>query len=151
MRKAVHIVLVLVALSALIAGCTRASEEPQRAEPTPQPPAPAAGDPVAQGLNITFRSQPDPPQTGQNKVEVTVRGPDGAAITDAEVSVTFYMAAMPSMNMPEMRNAVPLIHASDGRYSGTANVMMAGGWDVTISVKREGQEIGSRQFMIMAK
>ena len=61
------------------------------------------------------------------------------------------MAAMPAMNMAEMRNTVPLKHEGAGRYRGTGNVMMAGAWDATVSVKRNGQEIGTRKVSVIAK
>ena len=75
----------------------------------------------------------------------------GQPVTDADVSVTLYMPPMPAMNMPEMRNSVPLKHDAGGRYRGAGSVMMAGGWDVTVMVMRGGQEIGTRKFTITAK
>ncbi len=84
-------------------------------------------------LDITFSSQPNPPKTGENTFDLVIKDAQGKAITDAAVAVSFYMAAMPSMNMPEMRSSVALKHAGDGRYRGTGNVAMAGRWDVTVS------------------
>src|SRR5204863_2121773 len=55
-------------------------------------------------LDITFHSQPDPPKTGDNQLEVIVKDASGKPIEDAEVGVQFFMAAMPTMNMPAMRN-----------------------------------------------
>jgi hypothetical protein len=100
-------------------------------------------------LDITFKSQPDPPKAGENTFEVTVKGPDGKPVTDGDVSVRFYMAAMESM--PEMRNSISLKHVADGRYRGTGNVMMAGRWDVTVVVTKGGKEVGSRKLAITAK
>lgn len=102
-------------------------------------------------LDITFTSQPSPPRTGENTFEVVVKDAQGRAITDAEVAVRFFMAAMPSMNMPEMRGSAALKHAGDGRYRGTGNVAMAGRWDVTVSVSRGGKEIGSRKITVTAQ
>jgi hypothetical protein len=53
--------------------------------------------------------------------------------------------------MKEMKNTVPLKHEDGGRYRGTGNVMMAGGWDATVMVMRGGQELGSRKFSVTAK
>ena len=58
---------------------------------------------------------------------------------------------MPAMNMPEMRNSVALKHEGGGRYRGAGNVMMAGTWDATVSVKRGSQDLGNRKFPITAK
>jgi Cu(I)/Ag(I) efflux system membrane fusion protein/cobalt-zinc-cadmium efflux system membrane fusion protein len=74
----------------------------------------------------------------------------GQPVTDADVSLEFFMPAMPAMKMAEMRNSVPLKHEGAGRYRGAGNVMMAGSWDVTVSVKRNGQEIGSHKLEVAA-
>lgn len=100
-------------------------------------------------LDITFTSKPSPPKSGENTFEVTVKDASGKPVTDAEVSAMFYMAAMGAM--PEMKNTVTLKHQKEGRYVGTGQVMMAGKWDVTVSVKRAGKEIGSKKFPITAK
>jgi hypothetical protein len=100
-------------------------------------------------LDITFTSKPSPPKSGENTFEVTVKDPSGKPVTDADVSAMFYMAPMGAM--PEMKNATTLTHQKDGRYVGTGHVVMAGKWDVTVSVKRAGKEIGSKKFPITAK
>jgi len=103
------------------------------------------------GLDIVLTSRPSPPKMGANAFEVVVKGTDGKPITDAEVTALFYMAAMPAMKMPEMRNTVMLKHQKEGRYAGTGQVMMTGGWDVTVTVKRAGKEIGSKKFPVTAQ
>lgn len=115
---------------------------------------PAAGADVSanrERLSITFRSQPDPPRSGENQFEAAVKTSDGTPITDAQVTVVFFMAAMPSMNMPAMRNEAKLAHAGNGVYRGAGQVMMAGRWDVTVNVLRDGQRIGSRQMSVVAR
>ena len=102
-------------------------------------------------LDISFKTTPNPPVTGKNTVEVAVKDAAGKPITDADVSATFFMAAMPAMKMPEMKNSVVLKHVKDGTYSGAGQVMMAGNWEVTVAVKRSGKEIGSRKFPVTAK
>jgi hypothetical protein len=115
---------------------------------------PAAGQKPS--LDIMLMSKPSPPKMGENTFEVMVKGPDGKPITDADVTVLFYMAAMPEMKMPEMKNTVTLKYQKDamykdGAYVGTGRVMMAGKWDATVTVKRAGKEIGSKKFPITAK
>lgn len=115
---------------------------------------PAAGGDVSanrERLSITFRSQPDPPRSGENQFEAVVKTPDGTPVTDAQVTVVFFMAAMPSMNMPAMRNEAKLTHAGSGVYRGAGQVMMAGRWDVTVNVLRDGQRIGSQQVSVVAR
>lgn len=115
-------------------------------------PAPAApGEASRERLSIAFRSQPDPPRSGENQLEAVVKAPDGTPVTDAEVTVVFFMAAMPSMNMPAMRNEARLTHAGSGVYRGSGQVMMPGRWDVTVDVVRNGRRIGSRQLSVVAR
>jgi hypothetical protein len=67
------------------------------------------------------------------------------------VSLELFMAAMPSMNMPEMRSTVPLTHQGEGRYRGTGSVPMGGAWDVNLMVMRHGEHLGGRTITIVAK
>jgi RND family efflux transporter MFP subunit len=111
--------------------------------------APAAAP--APAVQIAYRSQPDPPRTGENQFEVRVTDTAGQPIDDAEVTVTFFMPAMPSMNMPGMRNVVTLAPAGNGAYRGAGQVLTAGRWDVTMTVTRAGQRLGARQLAVIAR
>ena len=102
-------------------------------------------------LNITFHSDPDPPENGDNTLEVTVADADGQPVTDADVSVVFYMAPMPTMSMPAMQTDATLSHEGGGVYRGAGEVMMAGRWDVTVLVSREDQRLDSRTLTIVAR
>lgn len=102
-------------------------------------------------LLITFRSQPDPPQVGDNTFEVTVKDPDGTPVTDAQVIVVLFMPAMPTMNMPAMRNEAKLAHVGGGVYRGPGQVMMAGRWEVSVLVIRAGRRVGMRPLTIVAR
>jgi RND family efflux transporter MFP subunit len=117
-------------------------------EAAPSAAAPAA---AAERLDISFRSQPDPPRGGENTFEVTVRDAKGQPVGDADVSVTFFMPAMPTMSMPAMRSQAKLPPAGGGEYRGSGQVLMAGRWDVTVDVSRGGQRLGSRQFAVVAR
>ena len=46
---------------------------------------------VTEGGHDRLRSEPDPPKSGDNTIEVTVRQPDGSPITDAAVTAVFSM------------------------------------------------------------
>ena len=138
--------------SVLAAGCGSSGEQQQNNNTGNMPmPAPGAQASAPTGnVEITLTSQPDPPKMGETTFEAMVMQ-GGQPVTDADVSVELFMAAMPSMKMPEMKNSIPLKHEGNGRYRGTGNVMMAGNWDATVSVKRGGQELGSRKVPIVAK
>ena len=102
-------------------------------------------------VDIMLMTKPDPPKMGDNTFEVMLKGADGKPIADADVSVMFFMAAMPAMKMPEMKNTVALKHVKDGTYAGTGKVMMAGTWDATVMVKRGGRDVASKKFPVTAK
>ena len=114
---------------------------------------PAGAAPAAPGpaLDITFRPRPDPPKTGESTFEVTVKDPMKGPVTDADVSVTLFMPAMPTMNMPAMRNETRLPHAGNGVYRGPGQLLMAGRWEATVTVSRGGQRLGSKQFPVVAR
>ena len=116
-------------------------------------PKAAQGGPPAGGpaLDIVFRTQPDPPKTGESLFEVTVKDANGQPIADADVSVQLFMPAMPTMNMPAMRNETKLPHVGGGVYRGPGQVMMAGRWDVTVSVAKGGQQLGRKQLAVVAR
>ena len=114
-------------------------------------PAAEGGGAPRERLDIQFRSQPEPPQSGANVFEVTVADANGRPVIDADVSVIFYMAPMPTMNMPEMQTDAALSHQGGGVYGGDGEVMTAGRWDVTVVVSREGQQLDSRVLTLVAR
>lgn len=145
-----------VLVSLVATGCGGGTQNSASSQGMASMPASAAPETAAQpttsvqGLDVTFMTQPDPAKVGENAFEVMVmvgRQP----VTDGDVSVEFVMAAMPSMGMAEMRNTVALKHGGNGRYRGTGTVAMAGAWEATVKVTRNGQELGSRKFPVTAK
>lgn len=120
-------------------------------EPPPAPGAAGEGRAQASALQIEFRTDPDPPSHGDNVLVAVVRDATGTSITDADVSVRLYMAPMPSMNMPAMRSDAVLLGAGNGEYRGHANISMAGRWDVTVTVTRGGQRLGTKSLGITAR
>lgn len=116
--------------------------------------APAANAPAAvtsAAPNIAFKSNPNPPRSGDNAVEVTVTNADGSPVNGVNVSATFYMPAMPSMSMPEMRSVVSLTDQGKGFYHGTAQLVMSGTWEVTVNVMRGNEKLGSKKLTVIAK
>ena len=80
-----------------------------------------------------------------------MKDPTGKPVDGADVSIQFFMAAMPTMNMPAMRNEVKLSPAGGGLYRGTGQVMMAGRWDATVTVTRGGQRLGTKPLPVVAR
>ncbi len=147
MKSVIAVVALVTGVGILTLACGGSNQQ-ENAEPAAAS-APAASAPAG-NVSVEFKSEPDPPKMGENTFDVMVMS-GGQPVTDADVSVEFFMAAMPSMNMAEMRNTVALKHEGNGRYRGTGNVMMAGSWDATVSVKRGDQVIGSQKFPVTAK
>lgn len=149
-RISVALGVAAIAVVTFAVGCDGGN---QQASSESAPGASAPGAHVqggTQGLDIILKTDPDPVRTGENRLEAMVLQ-DGKPVTDAAVSAEFYMPAMPSMNMPEMRTKVDLIHESNGRYRGKGQVIMAGNWDVTVMVKRGEQELGNKKMMLTAR
>jgi Cu(I)/Ag(I) efflux system membrane fusion protein/cobalt-zinc-cadmium efflux system membrane fusion protein len=113
------------------------------------PTSPAGPASSSRQLDISFRSIPDPPRVGENQFEVLVKDDSGKPVEGAEVEIQFFMAAMPTMNMPAMRNVVKLAAAGSGTYRGTGQILLGGRWDATIAVTRTGQQIGSRRTTVV--
>ena len=139
-RKAVPAVLVLCAVLASSCGGTQSASSSSSVQTG------KAGD-----MTVTFLSAPDPPKSGDNSFLVTVKQPDGTPVTDGQVKVVFSMPAMPSMNMPPMRTEAALSPQGSGTYRGTGQLSMSGTWNVEISVSRNGADLGSAKFSVVAK
>ncbi len=114
-------------------------------------PLPAPAGPGGPTLQIAVKTVPDPPKAGENQVVVTVTDADGQPIEGADVTVGFFMAAMPSMNMPAMKSDARLMSAGGGTYRGTVSVLMPGRWEVTVAVSKDGRRLGSKQTSVVAR
>ena len=101
-----------------------------------------------QGAALEYSSDPSPPRTGSNDFRVKLTGADGAAITGAQVTVTFFMPAMPVMGMAAMRSVVTLSEKGGGIYDGPGEVQMGGTWQVTVLATKAGQTIAQKQFSV---
>ena len=147
--KPINVALGVIVLSGVLAiGC--GGGEQNNANTASGPAPGASSQPLAGKVEVTLTTQPNPPKMGETTFEAMVMM-GGQPVTDADVSVELFMAAMPAMNMPEMRNSVALTHEGGGRYRGTGSVMMAGSWHATVSVKRNGQDVCARKVPHVAK
>jgi nitrogen fixation protein FixH len=137
----------VVALLIVSSACTTGGSNPQT-QADGQLLAPSG---AADGLAVTFGTEPAPPAKGNNQVLVTVKRPDGTPVTEGTVTAVFSMPAMPSMNMPAMRTEASLTHAGEGRYRGTSQLSMGGTWNVSIAIAEGGKAVVTRQTSIVAK
>ena len=105
--------------------------------------------PPAKG-KIELTTTPSPAQKGSNTVLVKLTDPEGKPISGAEVTVTFFMAAMPSMNMPEMKTVIKGADKSDGVYEGKGDLGSAGMWEVTATAQQNGKTIVTKKLTVKA-
>ncbi|MGQ0445424.1 MAG: efflux RND transporter periplasmic adaptor subunit [Beijerinckiaceae bacterium] len=116
------------------------------------PPPPGAGAAAAmnapQAATLDYASDPSTPRKGSNNFRVKLAGADGAAITGAQVTVTFFMPAMPAMGMAAMRSVATLGEKGGGIYEGPGEVQMGGTWKVTVLATKAGQTITQKQFSV---
>jgi RND family efflux transporter MFP subunit len=117
------------------------------------PPPPGAGNAAAVNApkaNAEMTSQPEPPRKGSNVFGVKLTDAKGAPVTGAQVSVNFFMAAMPAMGMAAMRTDVKCADKGNGLYEGAGQLGSGGTWQVTITAMKDGQTIANKQFSVNA-
>jgi len=120
------------------------------------PPPPGAGQaasmntPAQQQANVELTTDPEPPHKGSNVVRVKLTGQDGKPITGANVTVTFYMAAMPAMGMAAMKTVINASDKGGGVYEGKGDLGSGGTWQVTIRAQQNGQTIANKQRTVNA-
>ena len=100
--------------------------------------------------DVELSSDPAPPRKGSNIFRVKLTDANGAPISGAEASVTFFMPAMPAMGMAAMRMPVTLSDKGNGLYEGSGQLESGGTWQVTIVAKKNGQLITTRQLSVNA-
>jgi len=120
------------------------------------PPPPGAGQaasmnaPAQQQGNVELTIEPQPPHKGSNIVRVKLTGQDGKPIAGANVTVTFYMAAMPAMGMAAMKTVINAADKGGGMYEGKGDLGSGGTWQVSIRAQQNGQTIAHKQLTVNA-
>ncbi len=118
------------------------------------PPPPGAGQAAAMNApaqaNVELTTDPNPPHKGNNVVRVKVTSNNGQPVTGAQVTVTFYMAAMPAMGMAAMKTVINATDKGRGMYEGTGDLGSGGTWQVSITASQNGQMIASKQLTLNA-
>jgi RND family efflux transporter MFP subunit len=110
----------------------------------PPPPGAGAGANAPSGT-VEITTKPNPPHKGSNQVLVTVRDSSGRSVTDAQVSVVFFMPAMAAMGMSAMRVGAAAKPAQNGVYTADVNLQSGGNWNVTVIATKGGKPIANRQ------
>jgi Cu(I)/Ag(I) efflux system membrane fusion protein/cobalt-zinc-cadmium efflux system membrane fusion protein len=118
------------------------------------PPPPGTGPASAANapqVSLDYSSNPATPRLGTNTLRVKLTGSDGGPIPGAQVTVTFFMPAMPAMGMAAMRNVATLSEKGGGVYEGPVQIQMGGTWQVTLLATKNGQTIGQKQISVTAE
>jgi nitrogen fixation protein FixH len=91
-------------------------------------------------------TQPEKTKAGENLVRVKITDKAGKPVNDAKVSFVFNMS-MPGMVPSKGEGKL----SKDGIYEAKANLAMAGGWDIAVSVQRPGQKAVQEKFTVTAQ
>jgi len=128
----------------------------QAAAGTFAPPPPgvsaSAGQPqlalAAASASVDMSTDPSPPTRGKDKLRFALKDQNGAPISGAQIAVTFYMAAMPSMGMAAMRAQANASDQGNGQYSADIELQSGGTWQVTITATKGGKTVATKQFNV---
>ena len=141
-------------LSSGVSGLYGGSKEFASAQQT-QTAATSPKNPDAEpsAAKIDFHSDSNPMKAGEdNQFHVTLTDAAGKPISDARVTVTLIMPAMPSMGMPEMKSSGELAwKAGSQMYVGNGQAPTAGTWTVLVEARKNGNVIASMRTHFSAR
>ena len=119
------------------------------------PPTPGEGAAAAMNApagapqgTIELTTEPSPPAKGSNVFRVKITGVNGAPISGAQVSVTFFMPAMQSMGMAAMKTSVNLSDKGNGLYEGSGELGSGGTWQVNIIAQQNGTVVATKHLSV---
>jgi membrane fusion protein, copper/silver efflux system len=121
------------------------------------PPPPGAGmaaamnDTAVAQARLELSTEPDPPRKGRNIFRVKLTDANGVPMDGAQVSLAFFMPAMPAMGMAAMKTTAELKGRGAGIYEGSGELGSGGSWQVTLTAVRGGRVIGTRHFTVNAE
>jgi Cu(I)/Ag(I) efflux system membrane fusion protein len=114
---------------------------------------PAAAAPAAAAasvsLSIEVATDPSPPKAGRNRFRVKVRDARGEPVAGAEASLRLFMPAMPGMAPMEVRGVLKA--GAPGEYAGDLEIPSHGSWSTTVTVRKDGQVIGTAETTVTAR
>lgn len=130
------------------------------AAPVPRPPSqvpPLSAVPALQSQTPSSFAPPQSfdmaltsnvrPRVGACTFDVTVTGPGGIPVADAEVTAEFFMPITPAMGKTSTRMA----SEGNGRYEAIGTLATAGPWKVTVTAKRGHEVLTKKTFDVVAK
>jgi len=101
-------------------------------------------------VSIELTTDPSPAHKGPNTVRVKLTDEAGQPISGAEVTVTFFMPAMPEMGMAAIKTVIKGADKGGGIYEGKDDLSSGGLWQVTVTERQNGQVIASKKLTVKA-
>jgi Cu(I)/Ag(I) efflux system membrane fusion protein len=92
-------------------------------------------------LTLTLLTQPEKTKAGDNLVRLKITDKSGNVVKDAQVS---FVANMTMPGMAPSKGDGKL--SKEGFYEAKVNLAMAGGWEVTVIIRRPGQKEIQEKF-----
>ena len=90
----------------------------------------------AGGYTVNVKMDKNPPVTGKNQIEISIKDASGAEIADATVLVEYGMPAMPGMPAMHYKTKTDV---KDKRYMATIDFSMSGAWNLNVKITRAGK------------
>jgi hypothetical protein len=131
-KKSLFGIAAAVLVIVLASGCTKGYETQK-----------IAGD-----VKVTLSADRYPLVKGDNTLNVKVDDAAGKTVSDAKVSVRYYMPAMPGMAPMEYSTEAS---AKGSAYGFAANIPMEGGWKVDVTVTTPGKPAITTTFNVDAR
>ena len=111
----------------------------------PRTPWASRQEKMVSGFTIALGTDPSPPRVGENRILAQVTDGSGNAISHANLTLTSTMP-MPGMSL----TTTPLGLRENAIYEASLILGMAGQWDVTVIVQRQGEPPIQATFSVTA-
>jgi hypothetical protein len=98
-------------------------------------------------LTVMVKIDKNPPVTGTNNMEITVKDASGKTVADAKVMVEYSMPAMPGMPAMNYKTDAQL---KGDTYKAEMNLSMGGSWNISIKITR-ANKTQTAKFTVDAK
>jgi Cu(I)/Ag(I) efflux system membrane fusion protein/cobalt-zinc-cadmium efflux system membrane fusion protein len=109
-----------------------------------------SSSPRPEQIQIELTTDPSTARKGSNTARVKLTGADGKPVDGVQVSVLFFMPAMPAMGMAAEHATAVLTAKGQGKYEGPVELDSGGTWQVTITVQHGGTLIATRKLTVDA-
>lgn len=96
-------------------------------------------------IQIKLVPKTNPPQSGENELEMTLTDAQGKAVDNAQVQMIVFMPAMGTM--PRMDEKVQIEPKKGGKYAAKFDLSMGGTWEITATIK-SGKDQVTKHFTL---